>query len=53
MKADKNQSMDFLRLQGKNDEATRAGAQMPDQVNTDTDQGLLGCLGGGAGRPQG
>lgn len=45
LRIDNDQSMDLLRSQGKNDEATRENAEMPDRLNTDTDQGQLAQVG--------
>lgn len=41
MLLDKEQIIDFLRSLGRNDEATRADAELPDKVDTDKDRGLL------------
>ena len=41
MNIDKNQILELLRSQGKDDDAQRAGQELPDQVDTDRDGGLL------------
>ena len=41
MNIDKSQILDLLRSQGKDDDAQRADQELPDQVDTDRDGGLL------------
>ena len=41
MQIDKQQILDLLRQQGNNDQANQAEGELPDQVDTDRDQGLL------------
>lgn len=41
MQIDKQQILDLLRQQGNNEQATQAEGELPDQVDTDRDQGLL------------
>jgi hypothetical protein len=41
MEVDKDTVLGFLRGQGKDDEAARAEQELPDQVDTDRDAGLL------------
>jgi hypothetical protein len=41
MEIDKNTVLDFLREQGKDQEATQADQELPDQLDTDRDAGLL------------
>jgi hypothetical protein len=38
---DKNMVLDFLREQGQQDQASQAEQELPDQVDTDQDAGLL------------
>jgi len=38
---DKNQILDFLREQGKSDQASQAEQELPDQVDTDQHADLL------------
>jgi hypothetical protein len=38
---DKNMILDFLRERGQQDQAAEAEQQLPDQVDTDQDAGLL------------
>ncbi|MBE0010025.1 MULTISPECIES: hypothetical protein [unclassified Arthrobacter] len=45
MKIDKQQILDHLKDQGDNDKADQASQDLPDQVDTDKDQGLLSKLG--------
>ncbi len=56
MNIDKQQILDLLRQQGRNDQASQAESELPDQVDTDQHAGLLekfginvGDLLGGAG----
>ena len=60
MNIDKSQILDLLRSQGDDDKADQADRELPDQVDTDRDGGLLskfgldigdliGKLGGGGG----
>jgi hypothetical protein len=41
MQIPKEQILDFLRQQGKQDQVGEADQQLPDQVDTDRDAGLL------------
>lgn len=41
MQIDKQQILDLLRQQGNHDQASQAEGELPDQVDTDRDQGLL------------
>ena len=41
MQLDKNTILDFLREQGQQDQASQAEQELPDQVDTDKDGGLL------------
>lgn len=41
MQFDKQQILDLLRQQGNNEQASQAESELPDQVDTDRDQGLL------------
>ena len=41
MQLDKNMVLDFLREQGKQDQADQAAQQLPDQVDTDQHANLL------------
>ncbi len=45
MQIDKQQIIQFLQSQGKNDQANQASTQLPDQVDTDQHQDLLHSLG--------
>jgi len=45
MNIDKTQILDLLRSQGDQDKAERADRELPDEVDTDRDSGLLGGLG--------
>jgi len=57
MNIDKQQILDLLRTQGKEDQAQQAESELPDQVDTDQHAGLLqkfgininDLLGGAAG----
>jgi hypothetical protein len=42
---DKSQILDLLRSQGQDDKASQAEGELPDQVDTDRDAGLLDKLG--------
>jgi hypothetical protein len=42
---DKNQIMEFLRSQGDDAKAQQADQELPDQVDTDRDAGLLSKFG--------
>lgn len=41
MQLDKSQILDLLRQQGKQDDAQKADAELPDRVDTDQHAGLL------------
>jgi predicted PhzF superfamily epimerase YddE/YHI9 len=41
MQIDKNQILDLLREKGQQDQASQAEQELPDQVDTDKDAGLL------------
>ena len=41
MQLDKNMILDLLRDRGQQDQADQAAQQLPDQVDTDRDAGLL------------
>ncbi len=41
MNIDKQQIIDFLKQQGQHDQASQAEGELPDQVDTDRDRGLL------------
>ena len=41
MQLDKNMILDLLRERGQQDQAAQAEQQLPDQVDTDKDAGLL------------
>jgi hypothetical protein len=41
MNIDKQQILDLLRQQGNHEQADQAAGELPDQVDTDRDQGLL------------
>ena len=41
MEIDKNQILELLRSQGKDDKAAQAEQELPGQVDTDRDAGLL------------
>jgi hypothetical protein len=45
MQLDKNQIIEFLRSQGDQDKAQQAEQELPQQVDTDRDSGLLSKLG--------
>jgi len=45
MNIDKQQILDLLRTQGKDDQAQQAESELPDQVDTDQHAGLLEKLG--------
>jgi hypothetical protein len=45
MNIDKNQILELLRSQGDHDKAQRADQELPDQVDTDRDSGLLSKFG--------
>ena len=45
MNIDKNQILELLRSQGDNDKAQQADSELPDQVDTDKDAGLLSKFG--------
>ena len=45
MKIDKKQILDHLMGQGDDDKAAQAKQELPDQVDTDKDQGMLSKLG--------
>ncbi len=45
MKIDKAQIIDLLKSRGDQDKATQAQSELPDQVDTDQDAGLLTKLG--------
>lgn len=45
MQIDKQQILDFLRSRGDNGKASEAEQQLPDQVDTERDSGLLSNLG--------
>jgi hypothetical protein len=45
MNIDKSQILDLLRSQGDHDKATQADRELPDQVDTDRDGGLLDKFG--------
>jgi hypothetical protein len=45
MKIDKSQILDLLRQQGDDDKARQAQQELPDQVDTDRDAGMLAHLG--------
>jgi len=63
MQIDKSQILELLRSQGKNDEASQAEGELPDQVDTDQHGGMLSKYGldigdllsrfGGGGLPGG
>jgi hypothetical protein len=42
---DKSQIIDLLRSQGDSDKADQADAELPDEVDTDRDKGLLDKFG--------
>ncbi|MBE0011094.1 hypothetical protein [Arthrobacter sp. AET 35A] len=45
MNIDKQQIIDLLKNQGDNDKADQAEKELPDQVDTDQDKGLLSKFG--------
>ncbi len=45
MNIDKSQIIDLLRSQGDSDKADQADAELPDEVDTDRDKGLLDKFG--------
>jgi hypothetical protein len=45
MQIDKNTVIQFLKGLGRNDQAAKAQSEMPDQVDTDRDAGLLSKFG--------
>lgn len=45
MNIDKQQILDLLKNQGDHDKAQQADQELPDQVDTDRDSGLLNKLG--------
>nr|WP_228721118.1 hypothetical protein [Arthrobacter sp. 260] len=45
VKIDKKQILDHLKGQGDDDKTDQASQELPDQVDTDKDQGLLSKLG--------
>jgi len=45
MNIDKSQILEFLRSQGDHDKADQAAKELPDQVDTDRDGGLLSKFG--------
>jgi hypothetical protein len=45
MQIPKEQVLDFLRSRGDHDKAGQADQELPDQVDTDRDKGLLDKLG--------
>jgi hypothetical protein len=45
MQIDKSQILDFLKSQGQHDKAQQADQELPGQVDTDRDKGLLDKLG--------
>ena len=45
MKIDKNQIIELLKSQGDHDKASQADAELPGQVDTDKDSGLLSKFG--------
>src|SRR4028118_1473448 len=49
MQIDKSQILELLRSQGKNDEASQADGELPDQVDTDQHGGMLSKYGIDAG----
>jgi hypothetical protein len=49
MEIDKDTVIDFLREQGNDDQAAQADQELPDQVDTERDAGLLDRFGVDAG----
>lgn len=45
MKIDKTQIIELLKSRGDHDKATQAQSELPDQVDTEQDSGLLAKLG--------
>jgi hypothetical protein len=45
MEIPKDQILDLLRQRGENDKAGQADSELPDQVDTDRDSGILDRLG--------
>ncbi len=45
MQIDKSRILELLRSQGNHDKAGQAESQLPEQVDTERDSGLLGNLG--------
>jgi len=45
MKIDKNQIIELLKSQGDHDKASQADSELPGQVDTDKDAGLLSKFG--------
>lgn len=45
MQIGKQQVIDFLKSKGNNDQASQAESELPDQVDTDKDSGLLSKFG--------
>jgi len=45
MQIEKQQIIDFLKSKGSSDQADQAESELPDQVDTDKDSGLLSKLG--------
>jgi hypothetical protein len=45
MQIPKDQILEFLRSRGDQDKASQAEGELPDQVDTDQDSGLLGKYG--------
>ena len=45
MQLDKNMILDLLRERGQQDQASQAEQELPDQVDTDRDAGLLSKFG--------
>ena len=52
MQLDKNMILDLLRERGQGDQASQAEQELPDQVDTDKDGGLLQKFTGGGGLPK-
>ena len=45
MNIDKSQIIELLRSRGEDDKATQADSELPDQVDTDNDAGMLSKFG--------
>jgi len=45
MKVDRNQIIELLKFQGDHDKASQADSELPGQVDTDKDAGLLSKFG--------